>query len=563
MPRRRSVARLLFAVVVAIAVFFGSPSGGFAATSANGKGGPPAKPAAASSTAPSAAPAVSPAVQQLQTRIAALLNSPDLGHGFWGIEVSSLATGETLYSQNPDKLFTPASNTKLFVTAAALALIGPDYKFRTTVETTGTLDRYGRLNGDLLLVGHGDPNLSGRALPYDGHTQRNEDPLQALETLADALVAKGVKFIDGDVVADDSFFAFERYGEGWSQDDLVWADGAPVSALAINDNSVFVKILPADRPGEKAFVSLNPFGDYYRIDNRIVTTPAGTARKFFVNREPGSTIVTLWGNLPLDDPGTTEALAIEEPAGFAADLFRQLLEKRGIVIYGHDRTRHTELASLSTFTATAIAPSRGGSEDPPRPLDRLVRSDQPITLASYESKPLADDVRVINKISQNLHAEILLRLLGRERGNAGTVQGGLEVLRQFLTQAGVASDQYVFFDGSGLSRQNLVTPQAIVQLLRYASSQPWGADYKASFPVAGVDGSLAERLTTPRLQKRVMAKTGSLSGVRALSGYATTDSGQTVVFSILSNNLNIPAKRVTDTIDHIVEAIVEDGAATH
>ena len=559
MPRRRSVARLLFAVVVAIAVFFGSPSGGFAATSANGKGGPPAKPAAASSTAPS----VSPAVQQLQTRIAALLNSPDLGHGFWGIEVSSLATGETLYSQNPDKLFTPASNTKLFVTAAALALIGPDYKFRTTVETTGTLDRYGRLNGDLLLVGHGDPNLSGRALPYDGHTQRNEDPLQALETLADALVAKGVKFIDGDVVADDSFFAFERYGEGWSQDDLVWADGAPVSALAINDNSVFVKILPADRPGEKAFVSLNPFGDYYRIDNRIVTTPAGTARKFFVNREPGSTIVTLWGNLPLDDPGTTEALAIEEPAGFAADLFRQLLEKRGIVIYGHDRTRHTELASLSTFTATAIAPSRGGSEDPPRPLDRLVRSDQPITLASYESKPLADDVRVINKISQNLHAEILLRLLGRERGNAGTVQGGLEVLRQFLTQAGVASDQYVFFDGSGLSRQNLVTPQAIVQLLRYASSQPWGADYKASFPVAGVDGSLAERLTTPRLQKRVMAKTGSLSGVRALSGYATTDSGQTVVFSILSNNLNIPAKRVTDTIDHIVEAIVEDGAATH
>jgi D-alanyl-D-alanine carboxypeptidase/D-alanyl-D-alanine-endopeptidase (penicillin-binding protein 4) len=557
MPRRRSVARLLFAVALGVAASFGAPAAGFAANSASGKAGPPAKPAAAS-TAPSTVPAVSPAVQQLQTRIAALLNSPDLEHGFWGIEVSSLATGETLYSQNSDKLFTPASNTKLFITAAALALIGPDYKFRTTVETIGTLDRYGRLNGDLVLVGHGDPNLSGRALPYDGRTQRNDDPLQALETLADALVAKGVKFVDGDVIADDSFFAFERYGEGWSQDDLVWADGAPVSALAINDNSVFVKILPADRPGEKAFVSLNPFGDYYRIDNRIVTTPAGTARKFFVNREPGSTVVTLWGNLPLDDPGTTEALAIEEPAGFAADLFRQLLEKRGIVIYGHDRTRHTELASLSTFTATAIAPSRGGSEDPPRPLDRLVKSDQPVTLASYESRPLADDVRVINKISQNLHAEILLRLLGRERGNAGTVQGGLEVLRQFLTQAGVASDQYVFFDGSGLSRQNLVTPQAIVQLLRYASSQPWGAAYRASFPVAGVDGSLAERLTAPGLQKRVMAKTGSLSGVRALSGYATTDSGQTVVFSILSNNLNIPSKRVTDTIDHIVEAIVED-----
>jgi serine-type D-Ala-D-Ala carboxypeptidase/endopeptidase (penicillin-binding protein 4) len=544
-----------------VAAFLGAPAKGFG-TSATGTAGATTK---AASVPPSAAsaPVVSPGVQRLQTRIAALLNSPDLEHGFWGIEVASLATGETLYSQNSNKLFTPASNTKLFVTAAALAMIGPEYKFRTTVETTGTLDRYGRLNGDLVLVGHGDPNLSGRELPYDSRTQRNDDALQALETLADALVSKGLKFVDGDVVADDSYFAFERYGEGWSQDDLVWADGAPVSALTVNDNVVFVKILPADRPGEKAFVSLNPFADYYRIDNRIVTTPAGTGRKLFVNREPGSTVVTLWGNLPLDDPGTTEALAIEEPAKFAAGLFRQLLEKRGIVVYGHERTHHTELASLSTFTATAtaIAPSHGGSDDAPRVLDRPMKNDQPITLASYESKPLVDDVRVINKVSQNLHAEILLRLLGRERGNAGTVEGGLEVLRQFLTQAGVASDQYVFYDGSGLSRQNLASPQAIVQLLRYALSQPWGAAYKASFPLAGIDGSLSERLTAPRLQKRVMAKTGSLSGVRALSGYATTDSGETVVFSILSNNLNLPAKRVTDTIDHIVEAIVEDAPA--
>src|ERR1700723_1867014 len=404
------------------------------------------------------APLLAAPVKPLPDRIATVLGASDLARGFWGIEVVSVATGKTLYAQNADRLFTPASNTKLFVTAAALALIGPDYKFRTTVETTGTLDRYGRLNGDLVLVGHGDPNLSGRELPYDLKTQRNDDPIQALEALADALVQKGVKFIDGDIVADDSYFAFERYGEGWSQDDLVWADGAPVSALTINDNVVFVNILPADRPGEKAFVSVKPFAEYYRIDNRIITTPAGTGRKFFVNREPGSTVVTLWGNMPLDDPGANEALAIEDPAEFAAGLFRQLLEKRGIVIYGHQRTHHTELASLSTFTATAIAPSRGGNEDPPRPLDRLVKSDQPVTLASYESKPLTDDVRVINKISQNLHAEILLRLLGRERGNAGPVEGGLEVVRGFLTQAGISNDQYLFYDGSGLSRQNLITP---------------------------------------------------------------------------------------------------------
>ena len=545
--------------MLAVAALFAGPAAGFATTTATEAAAHPGKPATSSAVQTATPPAtpVSPAVQRLQAHISALLNSPDLAHGFWGIEVASLATGETLYSQNSDKLFTPASNTKLFTTAAALALIGPEYKFRTTVETTGTLDRYGRLNGDLVLVGHGDPNLSGRALPYDGRTQRADDPLLALETLADALVKKGVKFVDGNIVGDDSYFAFERYGEGWSQDDLVWAEGAPVSALTVNDNAVFVKILPADRAGEKAFVSVSPFADYYRIDNRIVTTPAGTGRKFYVNREPGSTVVTVWGNLPLDDPGTTEALAIEEPAEFAAGLFRELLEKRGIIIYGHERTRHTELASLSTFTATAIAPSHGGGEGGARPL----KNDQPIVLASYESKPLVDDVRVINKVSQNLHAEILLRLLGRERGNAGTVEGGLEVVRQFLTQVGVASDQYVFYDGSGLSRQNLVTPQAIVQMLRFAASQPWGAAYKASFPVAGVDGSLAERLTSPKLQKRVEAKTGSLGGVRALSGYATTESGQAVVFSILSNNLNVPGKRVTDTIDGIVEAIVEDGPA--
>ena len=528
-----------------------------------------------------AAPDQSLQVRPLSDRIAEVLSAPDLARGFWGIEVVSLSsdktpgttsgitTGKTLYSQNADKLFTPASNTKLVTTAAALALIGPDYKFRTTVETTGTLDRYGRLNGDLVLVGHGDPNLSGRELPYDLKTQRNDDPIQALESLADALVQKGVKFIDGDIVADDSYFAFERYGEGWSQDDLVWADGAPVSALTVNDNVVFVNILPADRPGEKAFVSVKPFADYYRLDNRIITTPAGTGRKFFVNREPGSTVLTLWGNMPLDDAGANEALAIEDPAEFAAGLFRQLLEKRGIVIYGHQRTRHTELATLSTFSVNAIAPARGGrvsdrvgdkdNDGQPRPL----KTDQPITLASYESKPLLQDIRVINKVSQNLHAEILLRLLGRERGNAGTVEGGLEVLRGFLTKAGVSSDEYVFYDGSGLSRQNLVTPHAIVQLLRYCSTQPWGADYKATFPVAGVDGSLTERFTSPRLRNRIMAKTGALGGVKTLSGYATTDAGQVVAFSILSNNFNLPAKRVTDAIDQLVQAIVDDAPAGH
>src|SRR6266478_5831476 len=285
----------------------------------------------------------------LKKQIETILSQPDLQRGFWGIEITSATNGKVLYSLNADKLFTPASNTKLFTTAAALALIGPDYKFRTTVETSGSLDKYGRLSGDLLLVGRGDPNLSGRELPYDLRTQRNDHPIQALEMLADALVQKGVKYVDGDIVADDSYFAFERYGEGWSQDDLVWADGAPVSALTINDNVVFVNILPADRPGEKAFVSVIPFADYYHVDNRIITTPVGTARRIFFNREPGSTALTLWGEMPIDDQGANQALAIEDPAAFASELFRSLLEKRGITIYGSDRAHHTELARLSTF----------------------------------------------------------------------------------------------------------------------------------------------------------------------------------------------------------------------
>src|SRR5881396_151285 len=127
-------------------------------------------------------------------------------------------------------------------------------------------------------------------------------------------ISPDVKYVDGDIIADDSYFAFERYGEGWSQDDLLWADGAPVSALTINDNVIFVNILPADRAGERAFVHITPFADYYRIDNRIITTPVGTQRKIFINREPGSTLLTLWGNVPLDDAGASEDLAIEDPA---------------------------------------------------------------------------------------------------------------------------------------------------------------------------------------------------------------------------------------------------------
>jgi D-alanyl-D-alanine carboxypeptidase/D-alanyl-D-alanine-endopeptidase (penicillin-binding protein 4) len=491
----------------------------------------------------------------LASRIEKILAQPDIARGMWGIDVVSVANGNVLYEQNADKLFTPASNTKLFTTAAVWALIGPDYKFRTTVESTAALDKYGRLSGDLVLVGRGDPNLSGRVLPYNLRTERKLPPLSALEGLADQVVQKGVKFIDGDIVADDSYYAFERYGEGWAQDDLVWEWGAPVSALTVNDNVIFVSIMPADRAGERAFVSIVPYADYYRIDNRVVTTPPGTGpRKIYINREPGSNRLTLWGNIPSDDTGANEALAIEDSADFAAQAFRGMLEKRGIVIFGQSRARHNELANLNTLSVTTMAPAGGGDEKPPA----MMRNTSTV-LASYESQPLSDDLRVINKVSQNLHAELMLRLLGREKGTAGTIEGGLEVERGFLAGAGIKQDEYVFFDGSGLSRQNLVTPHAIVKLLAFAATQTWGELYLSTLPVASVDGSLGERFKGSVAAGRVIAKTGSLGHVNALSGYATTLRGERVAFSILANNHNLTSKRALETIDKIVEAIVEEG----
>jgi len=491
--------------------------------------------------------------KRLSKAIEQILSDPDTARGFWGVDVVALDTGQHLFGLNEDRLFTPASNTKLFTTAAAFALIGSEFRFKTTVESLGSLDKYGRLNSDLVVVGRGDPNLSGRSLPYYLHTERKSPPIQALIDLADQLVQRGLKYVDGDVVADDSYYVFERYGEGWSQDDLAWEWGAPVSALTINDNVLFVNILPADRPGERAFLNVTPFPGYYRIENRVTTTPQGTGpRKVFINREPGSNQVTIWGNIPVDDAGEGESLAIEDPAEFTAQLFRSLLEQRGVTIYGRPRTRHTELASMQTFSVTTLA-SGGGSENSAHSVPK------PMVLASHESTPLSDDLRVVNKVSQNLHAELALRLLGKEKGTSGSIQGGLEVLRGFLTSAGIQPDQFVFYDGSGLSRENLVTPAAVVRLLQYARQQPWGPLFTDTLPVSGIDGSLADRLKIAPYKGAVHAKTGSLNHVNSLSGYATTTSGRTVAFSILCNNHNLANKQAVETIDQIVEKIVAEG----
>jgi serine-type D-Ala-D-Ala carboxypeptidase/endopeptidase (penicillin-binding protein 4) len=490
----------------------------------------------------------------LASRIEKILSQPDVARAFWGIEAVDVATGETLYTLNADKLFTPASNTKLFTTSAVLALVGAEYKYRTTVETTGTLDKYGRLSGDVQIVGRGDPNLTGGVLAYNPRAERSTPRVRALEQLADQLVQRGVKFVDGDVIGDDSYFAFERYGEGWSQEDMRYEWGAPVSALTINDNLIFLTVMPGDHSGDKAFINVTPSPDYYRVENRIMTTPAGTGPRIVnIGREPGSNTLTLWGNMPVDDPGFHESLAIEDPAEFTAQLFRTMLEQRGIVVYGRARSKHLELSTLSTLSVTATA-SAGGGDFP-----RMTRPTVPgLVLGEFQSQPLASDLRIINKISQNLHAELMLRLLGREKGTAGTIESGLEVVRGFLSGADIRSDEYAFYDGSGLSRQNLVTPHALVKLLVYDSKQPWGAQFSDTLPVAGIDGSLTERFRGSLANGKLHAKTGSLKNVNALSGYATTSSGRRIAFSIMVNNHNVSSRIALQTIDLIANELLSD-----
>ena len=492
-----------------------------------------------------------------------LLAQPDASRAFFGIQIMSLANGQTIYETNADRLFQPASNTKLFTTVAGLALLGPDYRRLTTVETSGTLDKNGTLKGDLLLVGRGDPNISGRVLPYDKKTVRTTPSLKVLEDIADAVAQKGLKRIDGDVIGDDTYFSYERFPEGWAADDLLWDYGAPVSALTINDNVVFMKMTPGAAVGEKIKVEFEPDAPYYEVDNRLTTAAAGTKRNISMDRQPGSRVLTLWGTIAMDDNVPNEALAIEDPADFAAKAFRAMLEKRGIAVKGKDHSAHTYMASLPPLPtplqvaqgASAVQPKPGGgaeSTEQPKPQPRMV-------LASHQSQSLADDVRVTDKVSQNLHAELTLRALGAVKGAQPTAEASLNVLKGFLTEIGIAPEEYDFYDGSGLSRQGLVSPRAIVKLLQYADyPSAWRDAFQAALPVAGEDGSLAERMKGTPAQSHVWAKTGSFNHTTCLSGYIQTLSGERMAFSIMVNHHKLGGRGANKLIDQILETVVND-----
>jgi len=513
----------------------------------------------------------------LAEKINAILGQPQFAKAHWGIEAVDLATGKAIYALNQDQLFVPASNMKLVTTAAALATAGTDYRFHTTVETTGKIDANGKLQGDLVIVGRGDPNISGRVLPYQVKSERIPPHTQVLEELADQVAKSGLKMVSGDVLGDDTFYAPERLAEGWAQDDLQWIDAAPVSALAFNDDVAFIDIQPGTQPGDKALVVPETEGNYYEFDNRIVTTAAGVTRKVGIHREPGSHKVLLWGWIPVGDPGMKEALAVDDPAAYTAQLFRAMLERRGIQVTGSTHPLHADLAQFFDLPK-AQDPGQNGVGDgssstqtpgvlpvlPPTPTasPAAAPSPTPQVLAEHISLPFIEDVKIINKVSQNLHAEMALRLVGKLGGQGASFEGGTAAVKKFLAQAGVKPDEFVSLDGSGLSRRDLVTPSAMVQLLTYASKQPWGPAYEDSLPLSGVDGSLAERFTNTPAAGVIHAKTGSLSHVNALSGYGQTLQGRKFVFSVFCNNHNLPAGKVLATIDAIVQLLVKEGDVT-
>jgi len=470
------------------------------------------------------------AMAKFGARADALLGPAPASKGEWGLLIADAESGEILYEQNADKYFVPASNMKLFSTALALAKLGPDFRFRTTLETWGAISSEGVLSGDVALVGRGDPNLSNRRFPYQLKEEFDGPPEKVLAELADALVAKGVKEISGDVIGDDSYFPRERYPNGWEIDDMVWEYGAAVSSIVVEDNTVALTLTPGEIAGSPVRAMVSPATPDFAVQNDVITSAAEVKSDLTLRREPGASLVVVKGTLPAKSTPRKLVLAIEEPAQHAAATLKRLFEERGIKVGGAARARHEQ------------------AEVP----------EDPTVLAEHVSVPLGDSVKLVNKISQNLHTEMLLRTVARQSGVWTTPDDLMRTPADFYAAAGIAPGDVIQTDASGLSRHDLVTPRAIVALLAFAQKQTWFVPYYESLPVAGVDGTLEERMKNTPAAGRVHAKTGSVEHVRTLSGFAETLGGRRLIFSFLSNNQGGKNHEAADALTGLCVAMIEE-----
>ncbi|MGH9728890.1 MAG: D-alanyl-D-alanine carboxypeptidase/D-alanyl-D-alanine endopeptidase [Candidatus Acidiferrales bacterium] len=491
-------------------------------------------------------------IARFQQRVESALEIPVAQKSFLGVLIADAATGKSLYELNADRYFTPASNTKLFTTTLAVAMLGPDYRFRTTIEAHGTLDSAGRLRGDLTLVGRGDPDFSNRRIPYDAKNPIDGLSNKPLAEMVDAIVAKGVKEVDGDIIADDSYFPYEPFPGGWAVGDMPFDYGAAVSAICFDDNGLDVKVTPGDHVGAPAWVAVEPWPGYDVYAYSVTTGAAGSQPDFNTVENPGTKPFLVRGSIPLGHAPMDLAMAMPEPADYTAHVLKQMLLARGIRVTGEARAAH------------AAPPPEDITVDPQSALPQVPATapEADAVLAERQSPPLIEIVRVLNKVSENLHAEILLRTVAKEKSGIGSRSAGLKIEQQFLTSIGIPLGDVLVNDGSGLSRQNLVTPRAVVSLLEYGQRQPWGAAYLSTLPVAGIDGTLDNRMRGTPAEGRIQAKTGSVEHTQAISGFATTLHGEHLIFSMFDNHNGGTGRDAAHVLDAIAQAMVEELGTT-
>ncbi len=448
----------------------------------------------------------------LQQEMDRLLSVEWLKYGFCGIVVRDLRTGETLYQRESERLLIPASCTKLVTTAAALQLLGADYRYRTQVCMRGRLETDGTLKGDLVLRGGGDATLT----------------LNDLKQLAQKVRAAGVQRVEGLLLYDDSWLDAERYGFGWNIDDEPFGYQAQMSALCVERNAVRLYARPARQLGEPSQLRLDPPTDYVQVVNLTRTTERGSPARLSATRLHALNRLIVSGTIPL---GSDEVLigrySVENPSRFTAVLFRDTLHEAGVVI------------------SNRIAP--------------LLNADPSAEqlIAEQLSPPMREIVALINKPSDNLLAETVLKTIGRERRGRGTTDAGLEAVREFLQQAGLEMDAVNIVDGSGLSRINGISAENLVRLLTFMARSPNAEAFRASLPVYGVDGTLRNRLRDTPVQGNAFAKTGSLYRVSTIAGYLRTRSGRELVFAILMNNYTASGSDARNLQDQIVRLLWE------
>ena len=478
---------------------------------------------------------------ELQTRITEILAKPDLSPAIVGIKVVSLDTGRVLFEENSSKLLRPASNMKLYTVAAALDRLSPDYRFVTSVYTATRPDSSGVVRGNLTIYGRGDPSLAARF--------NNGDYFKSIDELATRIAAAGVKRVEGDLVGDESYFTGPKYGAGWEWEDLTWYYGAEITPLTINDNSLDLFVKPGPAVGQPALVTTGPPDPLLTITNKVITSAKGVRREISIHRGLGEHSLTITGAIPIDDKGYTGAIGISHPAMLFVYLLRNSLAQKGVIVTGKSRTN----------AEASPAPSIAGTPSAPVIYVAPVQNE----IATLQSPPFSLIAQQTLKPSQNLYTELILRTLGKVSPPppATTTMPsvlvqtsadlGLEAVKSFLKTAGLRPEALVLDDGSGLSRNDMITAEASVQLLTFMSKHRYAAVFRDALPIAGIDGTLRNRMRGTPAENNLRAKTGSLSSAASLGGYLTTAAGEKLVFSIMVNNYPRDFDPRTSCIDPI------------